>query len=76
MPGRSSGLLDGRVMMGQPQVGEELCFDEEQGISVAMLGVTERPPKTERPAPAERPHDDCERIELTASTEEVKDGGR
>src|SRR5438034_3413680 len=75
MPARSNGLLDG-LMVGRPQVGEELCLDEPQGVSVPVLGVPERSPKTEGPSPAERPHDDCQWIELTAATEEVKDGRR
>jgi hypothetical protein len=76
MPGRSSGLLDGCVMMGQPQVAEELCLHEVQGVSIAMLGVSERPPKAEHPDSAEWPHDDRERIELAATAEEVKDRRR
>ena len=76
MPGRSNGLLDGGVMMGPPQVAEELCLQKVQGISIAMLGISERPPKAEHPDPAERPYDDRERIELAAAAEEVKDRRR
>ena len=76
MPGRSNALSDSCVMMRQPQVAEELRFQDMQGVSIAMLGVSERPPKAEHPDPAERPHDDREGIELAAAAEEVKDRRR
>src|SRR5215470_4739622 len=61
-------------LKGLAQVGEELCLDEPQGFSVAILGVAERPPKTERPAPTERPNDYRKRVELAAPAEQVKNG--
>ena len=43
------------------------CVRQEvQGVSIATLGGSERPPKAEHPDPAERLHDDRERIELAA----------
>ena len=68
-----NGLLDGCVMIRQPQVSEKLRLHEAQSVSIAMLGVSEGAPKAEHSNPVEGPHDDRERIELAAAAETVKD---